>query len=167
MAKRATVLGTAMVVALVSAAAMVLWSGANAAVDPMARLMGRWAGQGTVVPAAGSPENFNCVITYLPASEASGVKQNLRCKSTNYRLDTSTVLEIDGRKVRGRWEEKTYGLDGSVDGSVTNDGFDILLSGRFFKARMAVSGTGCEQSVKVSPERVDLIREVSASLRKC
>lgn len=139
----------------------------GAGVEPLHRLMGRWSGQGTVVPASGSPENFSCVITYLPASEGAAVKQNLRCKSANYRLDTSTLLEVSGQTVSGRWEEKTYGLDGNVAGRVTADGFDVLLSGRFFKARMAVSGAGCQQSVKVSPERVDMIREVSASLTKC
>ena len=130
-------------------------------------LSGRWAGQGKVISASGKPEDFKCVITYFPSREGSELKQNLRCQSDNYRLDTSTRLQIADGKVSGRWEEKIYGLDGDVTGRMTADGFDILLSGKFFRARMAVSGSACEQSVKVSPERADYIREVSASLRKC
>lgn len=142
-------------------------STAGTAADPLTRLAGRWAGQGTVTPASGTPESFKCVITYFPSEDGAGLKQNLRCKSDNYRLDTSTMLQISGQSVSGRWEEKIYGLDGAVSGSVTADGFDVVLSGRFFRARMAVAGNGCEQSVKVSPDRRDYIREVEASLRKC
>lgn len=142
-------------------------SRATAALDPIASLAGRWSGLGTVVPASGTAENFKCVITYLPERDGAAMKQNLRCKSDSYRLETSTTLEVSGKALTGRWEEKVHGLDGSVSGVVTSDGFDVVLAGRFFRARMAVSGTGCEQSVRVSPERTDYIREVSASLRKC
>jgi hypothetical protein len=133
----------------------------------LTRLAGRWAGQGTVVPASGSPENFKCVITYVPGSDGAGVKQNLRCKSDNYRLETATWLDVTGTAVRGRWEEKIYGLDGEVTGTMTPDGFDIVLSGKFFRARMAVSQNGCQQSVRVAPDRQDYIRELSASLTRC
>lgn len=46
-------------------------------------------------------------------------------------------------------------------------GFDVVLTGQFFQARMIIAGSRCEQLVKVTPARADYIREVSASLKKC
>ena len=46
-------------------------------------------------------------------------------------------------------------------------GFDILLSGRYFEARMRVVSNNCEQSVTVVPERKDEMKELAAVLKKC
>ncbi len=143
------------------------WATASAP-DSFAGLAGRWAGQGTVMPASGPAENFKCVVTYLPDGDSTRLRQNLRCKSDNYRLDASTHLQVDGAQVTGRWQDNIYtGLNGTVSGTLTDGGFDIFLEGKFFQAKMAVAGSRCEQSVTVVPERADYIREVQASLRKC
>lgn len=54
-----------------------------------------------------------------------------------------------------------------MSGVVKDGGFDIVLSGQFFTAKMTIVGSGCQQVVRVAPARADYIREVSASLRKC
>lgn len=136
--------------------------------DTFSSLAGRWSGQGTVKPATGPAERFSCVVTYIPQGSSTRLKQNLRCKSDNYRLDAATHLELNGEKVVGRWQDNIYtGLSGTVSGMVKDGGFDIVLSGQFFTAKMTVVGSGCQQSVRVIPARADYIREVSASLRKC
>ncbi len=58
-------------------------------------------------------------------------------------------------------------LDGTVRGFVTEGGFEVVLGGRFFTAKMAVAGTNCEQLVTVLPHRSVYFRELSAELRKC
>ncbi len=130
-------------------------------------LAGRWLGEGSLVPVRGPTMPFKCVATYIPADDGASMRQNLRCKSADYKLETATVLEIEGTRVSGRWEDKINALDGSVSGTVTKDGFEVFLSGRFFQARMQVAGSGCEQSVTVTPEKADYIRELTASLKKC
>lgn len=136
--------------------------------DTFAGLAGRWSGQGTVKPASGPAESFKCVVTYIPQGDTSRLKQNLRCKSTNYALDAATHLELRGEQVTGRWQDNIYtGLNGTVRGIVKDGGFDVVLSGAFFTAQMTVVGSRCEQSVTVKPNRADYIREVSASLKKC
>jgi hypothetical protein len=135
-------------------------------VDPMGELAGRWAGIGMVKPAGGPTESFKCVITYIPDG-GSRLKQNLRCKSESYRLDAATHLEFNGNRVTGQWQDNIYLLNGTVSGTLTDTGFDVVLSGQFFQAQMTVAGTRCEQSVKVTPNRADYIKEVSASLKKC
>ncbi len=135
--------------------------------DPIARLTGRWAGQGSVVPARGATEDFKCVVTYRPVDGGARLQQNIRCKSANYSLETATKLQFTGNVVSGEWEEKTNALGGTVTGAVTDGGFQIHLAGRFFQADMTVAGSGCEQSVKVVPVKADYIKELAANLKKC
>lgn len=136
--------------------------------DAIARLNGRWAGQGHVVLQRGPNESFKCVVTYLPAGDGARVRQNLRCSNESTKLDASTHLQFAGTSVSGRWEDNVHNLDGTISGTLTADGFDIELAGRFFHATMVVTGDACVQSVKVSPLRGgDNIREISAALRKC
>ncbi len=136
--------------------------------DPIAGLAGRWSGQGMIIPARGARESFKCVVTYAGNGNGSQVMQNLRCQSANYKLDTATHLLIRGNQVTGRWAERVLSLSGTVRGTVTPDGFDVLLSGRFFTAKMKIAATSqCEQSVTVTPARADYIRQMSASLKKC
>jgi len=116
---------------------------------------------------SGSPETFKCIVTYLPTGTGSGMKQNLRCKGASINLEAATLLEIDGTKVTGRWEDKINSLGGIVRGDVTENGFEVLLGGQFFQAKMAVAGSECAQQVTVSPQRSSYFRELSADLRKC
>lgn len=141
---------------------------ASARPDPFSELAGRWAGNGTVMPASGPAQSFKCVVTYIAGEDSSRLRQNLRCKNDNYRLDAATHLQIEGEQLTGHWQDNVNtGLNGTVSGKVKEGGFDIMLRGRFFQAKMTVEGSRCEQSVKVTPERADYIREVHASLKKC
>ena len=137
--------------------------------DTFSSLAGRWAGQGIVRPASGPAENFRCVVTYIPQGSSARMQQNLRCQSTNYRLDAATQLELRGERVVGRWQENSFaGLTGTVHGVAKDGGFDVVLNGQFFQARMVIAtASKCEQSVRVVPARADYIREMSASLKKC
>ena len=139
-----------------------------AADDAVSRLAGRWAGQGTVTSTRGPTESFKCVVNYLPGGDPRRVQQNLRCSNDTFKLDAATHLQFDGNRVSGRWEDKIHDLEGVVTGDLREDGFSILLAGRFFQATMDVKGNDCAQSVKVAPTRGGQdIREISAALRRC
>lgn len=139
------------------------WAGTS---PSMQHLAGRWLGEGSLIPVRGPNLPFTCVVTYIPA-DGGAMRQTLRCKSAAYKLETATLLQIEGTRVSGTWEDKTNALDGSVSGIVTADGFDVFLSGRFFQAWMKVAGSGCKQLVTVRPEKAEYIRELTASLKKC
>jgi len=158
--------GLALVAGALAAAGLGSVAG-TAAVDPVHALSGRWAGTGVLEPARGRPENFKCVVTYLPAERGSELRQNVRCSSDSYRLETATHLLFSGGKVTGRWEDRINSLNGTVAGQVTPAGFDITLQGRFFTANMVVEGSGCSQKITVVPERADYLRRLSAALAKC
>jgi hypothetical protein len=138
-----------------------------AAGEPIRNLAGRWAGDGTVVPASGPSERFKCVITYFPSEDGARVKQNLRCKGVSYSFDAATHLQIAAGQVTGQWNDNIYSMSGTVTGVLTDSGFDILLSGRYFEARMRVVSNNCEQSVTVVPERKTEMKELAAVLKKC
>lgn len=135
--------------------------------DPLGRLAGRWTGEGVMMLNSGPAESFRCIVTYRPTKDGGGMRQNLRCKGRATRLDAATLLWVKGTQVTGRWEDKINSLSGTVRGKVTNDGFEVMLAGRFFAAKMAVAGAGCAQMVTVSPQRSVYFRELSAELRKC
>ena len=136
--------------------------------DPLAHLAGRWVGDAVMTTASGPASNFKCVVTYLPRKDAPGMQQNLRCDDgSGFKLNAATEIAVEGDKVIGRWQDKINEIDGTVAGNVTPDGFVIHLAGKFFDAKMAVSGSGCDQSVKVFPASGHGFRELDAKLKKC
>ena len=156
--------------AALAGALVATWAGLSAATslaDPIGRLTGRWSGPGTLVPATGPNQPFDCVVTYMPQPANGVVKQTLRCKGGDYKFEAATNLQFQGDKIAGRWEDKINSIDGTVEGKVTDTGFEVDLKGRFFEAKMAVAGSDCQQTVKVQPHHADYIRELSAALKKC
>jgi hypothetical protein len=156
---------------LLAAAAMLAiepsGSGASAGGgDPIGKLAGRWAGDGTMVPTSGRNERFRCIVTYAVGEDASRVRQHLRCQGEDSSFDAVTRLDISADRVTGVWVENTYSINGTVRGWVTKNGFDIRLLGTFFQARMMVATTACEQSVKVLPEGSGNMKEMAAVLTK-
>jgi hypothetical protein len=135
--------------------------------DSILSLAGRWAGNAVLVPAAGPNEPYTCVATYFPTTDGSRVTQNLRCKSANYQFDGTTQLQITAGKITGRWQDKINNLDGVVSGTVKPDGFDIMLSGNFFDAKMTVATTPCQQAITIVLEEGLPVKKISGVLKKC
>ena len=155
-------------IALLAMSASAIWGNVNAErTDVMRGLAGRWAGMGTVVPASGPSQDFKCVITYFPSEDGLQVRQNLRCKNDGYSFDAATELRINGGVITGRWQDNINPINGTIDGAVTSDGFEILLGGKFFNAKMTVLTLPCEQSVTIVPDRPVYMRELAAVLKKC
>lgn len=135
--------------------------------NPIHALRGRWAGIATLTPASGPTESYRCVATFFPSGDGSSVRQNLRCKSANYQFDGATDLRIAAGKITGRWQDKVNNLDGIINGTVRADGFDILLSGNFFDAKMTVVNSPCQQTLTIVFEEGLPIKKLSALLKKC
>lgn len=135
--------------------------------DPLSHLVGRWVGDAVMTTAQG-PASFKCIVTYLPRKDGPGMQQNLRCDNgANFKLHAATSLTVEGSKVSGQWKDTINEIEGTVAGKLTPAGFEVDLQGQFFQARMAVSGEGCDQSVKVMPMKSELFRELAATLKKC
>jgi hypothetical protein len=142
-------------------------SSARAAdMHPIGKLAGRWAGDGTLVPTYGRNEQFRCIVTYAVEDQSSRIRQHLRCQGDKTRFDAVTRLDIENRRVTGVWADNVYSLSGTVQGKVTDKGFDVWLLSSFFQARMMVATSACEQSVKLIPEGVESMKEIAAVLTK-
>jgi hypothetical protein len=135
--------------------------------DPILSLAGRWAGNAVLVPATGPNEPYTCVATYFPTGDGSRVTQNLRCKSANYQFDGTTQLQIAAGKITGRWQDRINNIDGIVNGTVKPDGFDIMLTGNFFDAKMTVATSACQQSISIILEEGLPVKKISGVLKKC
>lgn len=133
----------------------------------IAHLTGYWSGEASVTPASGPDKQFKCVVTYRATDDGSRVKQTLRCKNADSKLEAATHLQINGNEVTGEWEDRINELGGEVSGIVTPGGFDVNLGGRFFQAKLQVEGSRCEQQVRLTPARADVIKELSARLKRC
>jgi len=145
----------------------VLTAAAVAGGNSIAQLAGYWTGEANVILASGPDRRFKCVVTYRAAGDGSQVRQTLRCKNSDIRLEAATVLQVNGTEVTGQWEDRINDLGGAVNGVVTPGGFDVHLGGRFFQAKLQVEGSGCEQNVRLTPARADVIKELSARLKRC
>jgi hypothetical protein len=132
-----------------------------------ADLKGRWAGMGAVKPTSSAEQKFKCVATYFPGKDGIKLKQNLRCQNEDMKLDVATLMQITDGQITGTWTEKTYALEGTLSGAVTDNRIDVDLKGQFFKAAMTIINTECEQEVLVTPVKADQFEYLSAKLRKC
>ena len=134
--------------------------------NPITRLMGYWSGHGLVVTRSGPEKQFKCVVTYRPTKDGELLRQTMRCRNSDGKFEAITTLLFSGDSVTGKWTETTHNLGGDVSGKITDEGFDVHLSGRFFQAKMRVSSTACDQLVELTPVQTDQFKELSASLKK-
>ena len=54
-----------------------------------------------------------------------------------------------------------------MNGTVKPDGFDIMLTGNFFDAKMTVGTAPCQQSITLVLEEGLPVKKISAVLKKC
>lgn len=165
---RASIRTSCAALAAMATLAIGLWivgASANSS-GPIGKLVGRWAGGGTMVPTYGPNERFRCIIIYAVGEGASRIRQHMRCQGDDTSFDAVTRLDISGDRVTGVWVENNYSINGTVRGTLTPKGFDIRLLGTFFQARMTVVADACEQSVKVVPEGAGNMKEMAATLIK-
>ncbi len=139
---------------------------ALAFIEPL-DLSGRWSGPGTVKPVRRAEQPFKCVATYFAGKANRKLKQNLRCSNEDYKLDVATLMQIDGNKITGTWQEKTYSLEGTLTGEAMENRMEVRLKGQFFKADMIIVNSPCQQDVIVTPIKADQIEYLKASLKKC
>jgi len=143
---------------------MVLGCPAEASV--LQDIAGRWSGWGTINLAGGNREQVKCVATYFVEDGGKGLKQNLRCASSSYKIDASSQLVLNGAQVSGTWNETTYSKSGAVTGHMNGSGFNLAIKGDAFSAAMNIAGSNCKQSVSIKPQGLD-VTSVAITLSKC
>lgn len=155
-----------MLLQLALAVAVVSLGASLAMANPVSDLPGRWSGWGAVKLSNGNSEQVKCVATYFLQNGGDAVQQNLRCASTNYKIDVTAYYILKGAAVSGSWEEKTWAATGEVSGKMNGNGFDLAIKGQNFSAAMAMTTSNCKQSISIAPRGFD-ISQISIGLGKC
>jgi hypothetical protein len=126
-------------------------------------LGGSWSGSGQVRLEKGS-ESVRCSASYVSRSGGSALGLSLRCASASGRVELRANLTSSGSRVSGSWEERTYGLGGSVSGSASGSSLRLSFSGSVSGA-MTVTTSGGSQSISVRTD-TSALKGVSVSLRR-
>jgi hypothetical protein len=86
--------------------ALIMIEGAVA--GPIETLPGRWTGWGHMTLDSGNTERVKCIATYIKENDGRELRHNLRCASSNYRIDAIAQLKVSRGQVNGEWQERTY-----------------------------------------------------------
>ncbi len=133
---------------------------------PIELLPGRWTGWGEMTLDSGAIEKVKCIATYFSDAGGRELRHNLRCASTNYRINAAARLSVLSGKVTGEWEERTYSTGGAVSGEVVRDGISVNIVGQAFEASLKVDTSKCRQTMNILPKGMGVAR-IAVDLAKC
>ncbi len=150
----------------VTTALAIAFGTVSAVANPVSELAGYWTGTGAVLLTNGNTEQVKCAVIYKVSPNGREVKQSLRCASPAYNINAAAELQVNGGAVSGKWEEKNYSQTGDVTGKMTDAGFALAIKGLNFSAAMNVNGTGCKQSINITPQGTD-VTKITIGLGKC
>lgn len=156
----------ALISTLALAATLTLERPTPARAEPLDSLGGYWTGGGQVALNNGKTERVKCAVTYKVGENGGQIRQNMRCASSDYTINASADLRVNGANVTGSWEEKTYSATGEVSGKYSGTTFALNIKGANFTAAMNVNTTGCKQNINIAPQGLDVTR-ISIGLAKC
>ena len=151
--------------ALLASGAIILGAGAATADSAIENLTGKWTGQGALETSTGARETVKCVVVYEVKSANTVINQNLRCASASYKIDALTQMKIAGTQVTGTWAESSFGTSGSVSGQVRAGGFNIVVDGGLFSARMTVASGKASQTLNILPAGL-AVTKISIGLKR-
>lgn len=110
------------------------------------QLSGTWSGIGAAGATVGSAERIACRVDYTPSSPAH-LHMTLRCASPSYRVEVDGELARDGDRIDGTLQEQSFGVSGSLSGTVRTDRLDAIVSGLGVSAMLSMTLHGDVQAV--------------------
>lgn len=119
--------------------------------DLIESLEGRWRGSGTVTPLGGQPERILCRVSYDSTRGGHGVRQDINCVGTDYRIQATANVSCNGDRITGTWTERIASNTGSINGSLSGRRLRVSFEGPNFKGRLSVRFTSrSRHSVTIS-----------------
>ncbi len=150
--------------AALTAAALTAPALAQADSSPFANYAGNWSGNGTITIAEGGTERIRCRGTYTVDGSGNNLHQVLRCASDSYKFELTSDIAAKGNSITGSWSEASRGVNGSVEGSISNGQVTALVQTNGYAATFNVSTRGNKQSVNISSKGE--LRGVTINLAK-
>ena len=119
------------------------------ALDSMA---GFWTGPGSIEFDQGASEALMCKAYYATADQAQRLSIVLRCASRSNRIELRAKLALQGTKLAGTWEERTFNAQGTAAGEVKEREITMSVDGGGFTATMLVTQEGSYQNVSITTQ---------------
>jgi hypothetical protein len=140
------------------------FAGAAHAASPFSSLGGTWSGSGHVRLENGRSEAIRCTANYVPRSGGAALGLSLRCASASNRIELRASLTLEGSRVSGSWEERSFNASGGVSGQASGSSVRLRFSGSI-AGSMVVTTSGRSQSISVRTDTTAL-KGVNVSLRR-
>lgn len=139
--------------AVTAAACVLVLAGEPAAAEQaVATLAGSWGGSGRISYTDGGSEGIRCNAYY--GTEGNALNLAIQCKSDTNAIHVRSKLKIDGSRVSGDWEERTFNANGSGSGKVEGTTMTLSLSGGGFNGTMTVSFSKSAHTVKIATKGI-------------
>jgi hypothetical protein len=89
----------------------------------------------------------------------------IRCRSDSTEVEIRGLLALQGEKLAGTWEERTFNASGQASGRMTADKMSLSVNGGGFSGTMTVAYAGSRQVVTISTDGIRM-RSVNVTLTK-
>ena len=141
---------------------------ALASASPQAALgsmAGFWMGPGSIEFEQGASEALMCKAYYGTQDHARRLSIVLRCASRSNRIELRAKLALDGSRLTGTWEERTFNAQGTATGEVKEHEITMTVDGGGFTATMLVTQEGGYQNVAITTQGTGF-KKVNVSLSR-
>lgn len=137
---------------------------AQAEPAPFANYAGSWSGNGTITIGDNSTERIRCRGNYSVDGSGNNLHQVLRCASDSYKFELTSDVAARGSALTGSWSEASRGVNGTVEGSISNGQISALVQTNGYAATFNITTRGNKQSVHISSKGE--LRGVTISLAR-
>lgn len=148
--------------AVAAAAVLLAPVAGHADSGPFASFAGNWTGNGTITVAESGTERIRCRGTYTVDGSGNTLHQVLRCASDSYKFELTSDVTARGSAISGSWSEASRGVNGGIEGSISNGQVNALVTANGYAATFSMTARGGRQSVNISSKGE--IRGVNISL---
>jgi hypothetical protein len=146
--RTAVVRGVAFLLLLSAVLSFALVSPAPAqGASPFAKLAGRWLGEGRLGYTGGKTETVKCRVTYV-VSEPQ-VRQTIRCATEGDTVEVQSIVTHASGLINGTWRELSRNWTGELSGSVTANGFKVVIRGSELNANMDIIVKDTRQIIEI------------------
>lgn len=128
--------------------------GAGAAESAVTTLAGSWGGSGRISYTDGNSEGIRCNSYYTAGGNQLTLA--IQCKSDTNAIHVRSKLRIDGSRVSGDWEERTFNANGSGSGTIEGNRMTLSLSGGGFTGTMTVNFSKSAHQVNISTQGIPM-----------
>lgn len=129
---------------------------APASAQSASNLIGTWSGSGRISYTDGSSEAIRC--TAYNTGGGSALKMAIQCKSDKNPVNIRSDLTIEGGRVSGQWEERTFNASGTASGRATANNLSLSVTGGGFNGTMSVSLGSSSLNISLTTQGIAMSR---------